>query len=123
MAAENLSIRFYRSKNGREPVREWLKDLHRPDSLIIGEDIRLVQIAWPVGMPVCRPLGGGLFEVRSSLPNGRIARVIFCFCGGEIILLHGFIKKTQKTPEPELKLARERRLNYLKNMPLAVEGE
>ena len=113
MSLDNFSIRFYRSSNGREPVRDWLKEQGRPDSLIIGEDIRLVQIAWPVGMPVCRPLGDGLYEVRSSLPQGRIARVLFCFCDGEVILLHAFIKKTPKTPAADLKLAKERKSKYL----------
>jgi phage-related protein len=100
VAAEKLNIRFYRSSNGREPVRDWLKEQGRPDSLIIGEDIRLVQIAWPVGMPVCRPLGGGLYEVRSSLPQGRIARAPFFFCDGEIILLHAFKKRRPKLQPP-----------------------
>ncbi|MDR0882810.1 MAG: type II toxin-antitoxin system RelE/ParE family toxin [Candidatus Adiutrix sp.] len=113
MTREELSqkfpLRFFRSKNGREPVRDWLKSLRCPDSLIIGEDIRLVQMTWPIGMPVCRPLGNGLYEVRSSLPNGRIARVMFCFCDDNIILLHGFIKKTPKTPEADMSLARERK--------------
>jgi phage-related protein len=59
-------------------------------------------------LPVCRPLGGGLWEVRSELPSQRIARVIFCIVDGQMILLHGFIKKSQKTPKRELDLARER---------------
>jgi phage-related protein len=113
MSHDSLSIRFYRSSNGREPVRDWLKEQGRPDSLIIGEDIRLVQIAWPVGMPVCLPLVDGLYEIRSSLPQGRIARVLFCFCDGEVILLHAFIKKTPQTPAADLKLAKERKSKYL----------
>jgi phage-related protein len=65
-------------------------------------------MGWPVGMPLCRPLGGGLWEVRSSLSSNRIARVIFCAAPGKMVLLHGFIKKTQKAPQPELDLARKR---------------
>ena len=114
MSVETLSIRFFRLTSGREPVREWLKDLGRPDSLAIGEDIRLAQISWPIGLPHCRPLGGGLYEIRSSLTDGRIARVIFFFCDGEMILLHGFIKKTPRTPPSDLKLAKDRRTAYLK---------
>ena len=114
MSAESLSIRFFRLASGREPVREWLKSLGRPDSLTIGEDIRLAQISWPIGLPHCRPMGGSLYEIRSSLANGRIARVIFFFCDGEIILLHGFIKKTHRTPPSDLKLAGDRRAVYLK---------
>ena len=123
MSAENLSIRFFRLVSGREPVREWLKDLGRPDSLNIGEDIRLAQISWPIGLPHCRPLGGGLYEIRSSLTGGRIARVIFFFCDGEIILLHGFIKKTPQTPSSDLKLGAGRRAAYLKGRAADMEGE
>jgi len=106
-----LPVFFYRSENGREPVRDWLKGLGRPDTLTIGEDIRVVQKGWPIGLPVCRPLGDGIYEVRSSLPNGRIARILFCFYNKTIVLLHGFIKKTNKTPIGDLRLARERRDN------------
>jgi phage-related protein len=113
MKPEALPVRFYRTENGREPVRVWLKELGQPDSRIIGGDIAIVQYGWPVGMPVCRPLGDGLHEIRSSLPGGRIARVLFFFAGGEAILLHGFIKKTQKTPEANVRLARERMRDYL----------
>ena len=88
-----------------------MKDLGRPDTLIIGEDIRVVQVGWPVGLPGCRPMSEGLFEVRSSLSNGRIARVLFCFHNNAIVLLHGFIKKTHKTPVGDLRLARERKGN------------
>jgi phage-related protein len=68
-----------------------------------------VQFRWPVGMPLCRPLGAGLWEVRSNLPSNRIARVMFCFRDGHLVALHGFIKKIQKTPADELELARKRK--------------
>jgi phage-related protein len=99
---------FYALPSGREPVREWIKSLDRADRKIIGEDIKDVEFAWPVGMPLCRPLSRRLWEVRSDLPNGRIARVIFCLHGGRLVLLHGFVKKTQKTPTRELELAVKR---------------
>jgi phage-related protein len=73
-----------------------------------------VQFRWPVGMPLCRPLGEGLWEVRSDLTSNRIARVFLCFTRGEIVALHGFIKKTQKTPDAELKLARKRMQDFEK---------
>jgi phage-related protein len=72
-----------------------------------------VQYRWPVGMPLCRPLSGGLWEVRTSLPSGNIARVLFCIAEGKIIALSGFIKKTQKTPPEELALARKRMNEFL----------
>jgi phage-related protein len=75
---------------------------------VIGEDIKDVEFSWPIGMPLCRPLGRGLWEVRSDLRHGRIARVIFCIQEGRMVLLHGFIKKTQKTPDADLALATQR---------------
>ncbi len=65
-------------------------------------------MGWPIGMPLCRPLGGGLWEVRTGLTRNRIARVLFCATQGHMVLLHGFIKKTQKTPQAELELPRTR---------------
>ena len=102
---KRLPARFYRSNNGREPVREWLRSLDADDRRIIGEDIKDVEFSWPIGMPLVRPLGQGLWEVRSSLPGGRIARVIFCVERDCMVLLHGFMKKTQKTPHREIDLA------------------
>lgn len=99
---------FYRNSTGREPVREWLKKLDAADRKTIGEDIATVEYGWPIGMPTCRPLGTGLWEVRSTLANRRIARVIFGILRGRMILLHGFVKKTQQTPADDLSLARNR---------------
>ena len=89
-------------------------ELSKEERRIIGVDIKTVEFGWPVGMPVCRPLGEGLYEVRSSLPSQRIARIIFTLHKQEMILLHAFIKKTQKTPEADLSLAKKR-LRSLKN--------
>lgn len=99
---------FYQSANGREPVREWLKAMSTSDRKVIGQDIATVEYGWPVGMPICRSLGSGLWEVRSTLPSHRIARVLFVFGHGRLVLLHGFIKKTQGTPRIELEMARQR---------------
>ena len=94
--------------SGREPVREWLNELAREDQRTIGRDIAKVQFGWPVGLPVCRPLGGGLWEVRSTLRGKREARVLFGFYDGMLIALHAFIKKTQKTVPDDLARARQR---------------
>ncbi len=99
---------FYRTRAGTEVLRDWLRKLDPADRNAIGQDLMRVQFRWPVGMPLCRPLGGGLFEVRSELSGNRIARVFFCFTQGQLLALHGFIKKRQKTPEAELRLARNR---------------
>ena len=100
---------FFRTESGFEPVRDWLKSLGKDDRLRIGIDIKTVEFGWPVGMPVCRPMKDGLFEVRSHLSDHRIARVFFCFDGGRMVLLHGFAKKTRKTPGADLDLARNRK--------------
>lgn len=92
-------------------MRVWLKGLSDEDRHIIGLDIATVEYGWPVGMPVCRSITGrrGLWEVRSSLPDGRIARVFFCIYRGQLMLLHGFVKKTEKTPDNDLDLAMKRK--------------
>ena len=102
-----IQVVFYRTETGIEPVREWLKGLSRSDRKIIGEDIKTVQFGWPLGMPLIRKLDTGLWEVRSRLDN-RIARVIFTIYGEFIVLLHGFIEKSRKTPTGDLKLAKKR---------------
>ena len=101
---------FYRTTAGAEPVRSWLKALSNVDKRIIGQDVATVEFGWPIGMPTCRSLTSrrGLWEVRSSLTGNRIARVLFFVYKGRMILLHGFIKKTQQTPNADLDLAAKR---------------
>lgn len=103
-----IPVLFYRTAAGAEIVRDWLRSLDEADRQAIGQDLMRVQFRWPIGMPLCRPMRDGLWEVRSTLPRGRIARVLFGVHGGAIIVLSGFIKKTQKTPDDELKLAQRR---------------
>ena len=102
---KRLPAAFYALPSGREPVRAWLKGLDRDDRKIVGEDIKDVEFSWPIGMPLCRSLGGGLWEVRRDLTRGRIARVLFCVSRGRMVLLHAFVKKTQKTPAGDRALA------------------
>ena len=104
-----LRVVFYRTVAGSQPVRDWILSLHQEDRRTVGYDLRLVEIGWPIGMPLCRPLGEGLWEVRCSLSGDQIARIMFCVADGEMVLLHAFIKKTQKTPESELRLAKKRK--------------
>ena len=106
---KRLAAFFYQLPSGREPVREWLKGLGDEDRKIVGEDIKDVEFSWPIGMPLCRPLSRGLWEVRSQLTQGRIGRVIFCTHDRRMVLLHAFIKKTQKTPDAEIDLALKRK--------------
>ncbi|MBB5761502.1 type II toxin-antitoxin system RelE/ParE family toxin [Methylorubrum rhodesianum] len=107
-AATAIPLLFYRSALGHEPVREWLRELPPEDKRVVGFDVRRVQLGWPIGLPVCRPMAGGLFEVRSTLPSRREARLLFGFHEGRLIALHAFIKKAQRTPASELELARRR---------------
>ena len=106
-----LNVVFYRSDAGNEPVREWLKDLHRDDKRQIGEDIKTAQLGWPLGMPLIKKIDKDLWEVRTRLADG-ISRVFFAVDSEYMILLHGFIKKSQKTPQNELKTALSRLGTY-----------
>ena len=116
MKAERpLRVVFFKTDTGNEPVREWLKELPKEDCKVIGADILTVQYAWPVGKPLVDNLGDGIWEVRSRLDN-RIARTLFAIVNQEIVLLHGFIKKTQKSPADELELAKKRKKQYLLNL-------
>jgi phage-related protein len=102
-----LRVVFFKTGGGKEPVREWLKALPRDDRKTIGEDVKTVQFGWPLGMPVVRKLEKDLWEVRSRLQN-RIARILFTVEDDVIVLIHGFIKKSQKTPKKDLELAKRR---------------
>ena len=119
---KRIRVRFYRAASGREPVRSWLLKLRREDRLIIGTDIKTVEFGWPVGLPVCRSMGDGLWEVRSSL-NNRIARVLFCIEDQTMWLLHGFVKKQQKTPAGEMALARKRMSEILAAIRAGRKGK
>lgn len=113
-APRPLRVIFFQTEAGNEPVREWLLELPIEDKKSIGADILTVQWAWPVGKPLVDSLGGGLWEVRSSLGD-RIARVFFIIANQEIILLHGIIKKSRTAPRQELELARKRQSLYVKS--------
>jgi phage-related protein len=106
--SKKLQARFYLSSLGSNPVRNWLLQMPANDRHIIGKDIQKVEFGWPLGRPHCAPLGSGLWEVRSDLDGNRTARVIFYIRDGDMILLHGFIKKTQKTPKADISLAGKR---------------
>ena len=103
-----IPVRFYRTEAGGAPVLSGLRGLDRDDRRAIGLDLMRVQFGWPIGRPLVGSLGHGLWEVRSSLPSQRIARLILCFHEQMLVVLHGFIKKTQKTPGDDLALARRR---------------
>lgn len=102
---EQLTVVFYKTSQGNEPVRDWLKELTKEDKKVIGEDIKTVQYGWPLGMPLVRSLGQGLWEIRSKLKSRKIARLIFFMYEKSIVLLHGFVKKSQKTQNDDIKLA------------------
>ena len=107
-APSKTPLVFFRTHGGTEPVREWLKELPADDCREVGLDLMRAQWRWSVGMPLCRAMGDGLWEVRTNLPSGRIARVLICLDGEVLVALHAFIKKTQKTPADDLSLARKR---------------
>ncbi len=105
---QKIPLVFYRLASGREPVREWYKEQSKADRDAIGHDLGRVQWRFPVGMPLCRAMGKGLYEVRTDLPSQRIARTFIIYYRGRLVALHAFIKKTQRTPEVDLKLAQKR---------------
>jgi len=102
-----LAVVFYRAESGNEPVRQWLREMTAEDRKTIGTDIKTVQYGWPLGMPLVRKMEPDLWEVRCNIASG-IARVLFTTLAGQMVLLHGFIKKSQKTPTIDLKTARDR---------------
>ena len=115
---KRVPVIFYRTEAGGEPVRDWLKSLpSSEDRKRIGEDIKTVEFGWPIGMPGCRPLGEGIFEVRARLAQHRIARVLFYIdARHRMVLLHGFVKKTQTTPDVDLNLARNNKRKHQKGL-------
>jgi phage-related protein len=100
--------RFYSTHQGNEPVRDWLKELATADRKAVGVDIATAEYGWPVGMPVSRSMGNGLFEIRTNLSGKRISRVLFSITDDNMVLLHGFIKKTRRTPKHDMDLALKR---------------
>ena len=100
---------FFRTAAGSEPVREWLKELPEEERHAIGKDLLRAQWRWPVGMPLCRAMGGGLWEIRTDLPTRRTARVLICLYREHLVALHGFIKKARTMPDEDLALARKRK--------------
>jgi phage-related protein len=114
LEGKSVTVVFFSTEAGGEPVRQWLKSLpHDEDRKRIGADIKTVGFGWPLGMPLCRPLGDGIYEVRTHLTQNRIARVLFHVDRKQqMVLLHGFIKKTQKTPNEDLELARKNKSKH-----------
>ena len=108
-----ILVVFFSLDSGRDPVRDWLKDLDKDSKRAIGEDIKTLQFGWPIGMPLARKMDDNLWELRSKLGKG-IARTFFTVYRNKLVLLHGFVKKSQKTPPKELSLAK-RRLNKLRS--------
>jgi phage-related protein len=104
-----IPLMFFRTKTGNEPVLAWLKGLPEDERRAIGQDLLRAQWRWPVGMPLCRPMGDGLWEIRTDLPTKRTARVLLCLYRYHLVALHGFIKKTRATPDEDLDLAGRRR--------------
>ncbi|MGI9214781.1 MAG: type II toxin-antitoxin system RelE/ParE family toxin [Gammaproteobacteria bacterium] len=109
MVTIKLSINFFRTEQQAEPVKAWLKKLSTEEKLIIGTDLKTIQFSWPIGMPLVKHVGNGMWEARSSLPQGKISRILFVIYNNTIVLLHGFIKKSQKIPAKELDLAKKRK--------------
>jgi len=111
---QKIPLIFFRSESGNEPVREWLKELAEVERQAVGRDLARAQWRWPVAMPLCRAMGGGLWEGRTDLLTRKTARVLVCLYAGHLVAPHGFIKKTQATPEVDLALARKRQKELMR---------
>jgi phage-related protein len=111
---QKIPLVFFRNVIGSEPVREWLKELPEAERRAIGKDLLRAQWHWPVGMPLCRAMGDGLWEIRSALPTKRTSRVLLCVYRENLVALHGFIKKTRATPDEDLALARKRQKELMR---------
>lgn len=110
-----FEVAFFRTAAGNEPVRDWIRGLDADERAVIGADLRTVQVGFPLGMPLCRPLGGALHELRCTLPTKKEARLIFFQDGERLVIVGGFIKKTQATPPAEIENARKRKAEYERN--------
>lgn len=110
---KRITVKFYCLASGKEPVLEWLKTLDKVNKRIIGFDMKAVEEGWPLGMPLVEKLDKNLWEVRSNINHGCIARVFFTIIKRDMVLLHGIKKKTQKTPKKDLDLAKSRRNSVL----------
>ncbi|MEA3414873.1 MAG: type II toxin-antitoxin system RelE/ParE family toxin [Thermodesulfobacteriota bacterium] len=115
---KKIKVRFFKNKIGRQPVRTWLLKLSKNRRKSIGEDIKAVELGWPIGMLTVKPLGNKLYEVRTNLDDGTISRVFFSVYRNLMILLHGFIKKSKKTPRKDLDLARKRLKEFIDSQDL-----
>ena len=113
-SSQKIPLIFFRTAAGSEPVREWLKGLPEAERRVIGKDLLRAQWRWPVGMPLCRPMGDGLWEIRTDLPTKRTARVLLCVYREHLVALHGFIKKSRAMPDEDLTLARKRQKELMR---------
>jgi len=111
---QKIPLIFFRTGGGTEPVRQWLKELPEAERHAVGKDLLRAQWRWLVGMPLCRPMGKGLWEIRTDLPTKRTARVLLCLYREHLVALHGFIKKTAATPDEDLALARRRQKELMR---------
>jgi phage-related protein len=104
-------VLFYKTSAGNDVVIDFIRQQPANDRRVIGEDLKVLEIRYPVGMPLCKPLGNGLWELRSSLPSKREARLLYFYRSKSktIMVVHGFIKTTRTTPKGDLRLAEKRK--------------
>jgi len=108
---------FFRTARGSEPVREWLRAMDAEDRRRVGEDLKTIEFGWPVGMPTCRAMGDGLYEVRTRLDGNRTVRILFYIDRHRrMVVLHGFVKKSRATPRSDLALARANKRTHERNL-------
>jgi phage-related protein len=109
-----FQVTFYETEGGNEVVQDFLRKLPRDDRKTIGEDLATLQYGYPMGMPLCKPLRSQIWELRSSLPSKREARLLYFFdsASQQIIVVHAFIKTTRTTPKSDIDLAEKRKKEF-----------
>ena len=108
-------IEFYEKTNGECPVFEFLKTLPPKIKAKIDRDIGILkEFNIKLRVPLVKPLGDGIFELRTQTAGFGVRTLYFFFDGQKIILTNGFIKKTDKTPTKEIEKAIEYKKDYEK---------
>lgn len=118
-----FEVYFFATPAGNEPALEFIKTFEKPERVIIGENLKTVQFGWPIGMPICSPLGDGIYEVRTSLSSKREVRILFFQHGDVIVVVHAFLKKTQKTPKADKDIALARKREFENNVRASAKSK
>ena len=119
-----FQVEFYETEDGRTPTREFLDSLEpKMNVKMVGLMEILEERGYSLREPYSAPLEDGIFELR-AVQGSNISRALFFFyVEGRIVITHGFIKKTQKTPRAQIELAKKYRSDFLKRQQAETRKE